>query len=169
MQIVKQGARFHLLMHSTHLLEDRLRVLLKPLGLHAGQARFIHALGRIGEASQRQLSSEFNITPASMSQMTKRLINNGYIQLRRDPKDKRTAILSLTEKGEQLLDEVVAIWQEVDQIVVDAIGAENADQLFAQSGNLRDALGGRAPMVNPNPSPKRQITRVAHLHRSGNL
>ncbi len=144
-----------MLLHSTHLLEDRLRELLKPLGLHAGQARFIHALGRVGEASQRQLSVEFSVTPASMSQMTKRLINNGFIQLRDDPQDKRAAILSLTDKGKQLRDEIVAVWHDVDQIVIDAIGAENAERLFAQSGQLRDALGGKAPMTHRNPRPKR--------------
>lgn len=148
MNAKRQGAGFHLLLHSTHLLEERLRKLLKPLGLHAGQARFIDALGRVGEASQRQLSAEFSVTPASMSQMTRRLIDNGFIQLRDDPQDRRAVILSLTDKGEQLGNEVVAIWQEVDRIIIDAIGAENAEQLFTQSGKLRDALGGKAPMTN---------------------
>ncbi len=155
MNAKKQGAGFHLLLHSTHLLEERLRNFLKPLGLHAGQARFIDALGRVGEASQRQLSAEFSVTPASMSQMTRRLIDNGFIQLRNDPQDKRAAILSLTDKGKQLRYEVVSIWQEVDQIIIDAIGAENAEQLFTQSGRLRDALGGKTPMTNPGSTPNR--------------
>lgn len=151
----RQGAGFHLLLHSTHLLEERLRERLRPFGLHAGQARVIHALGRVDEASQRQLSSEFNVTPASMSQMTKRLVSNGFIQVRDDPQDKRSTLLSLTDKGRQLRDEVVAVWQEVDQIVIAAIGADNAEQLFAQSGRLRDALGGRAPMTDCGGVPRR--------------
>ncbi|QPM92318.1 MarR family winged helix-turn-helix transcriptional regulator [Pseudooceanicola algae] len=155
MQTRTQGAEFHLLLHSTHLLEVRLRELLKPLGLHAGQARFIHALGRMEEASQRQLSSEFNVTPASMSQMTKRLISNDFIQLRKDPKDKRAAILSLTEKGRHLRDQIIAVWQEVDRIIIEAIGAENAEQLFTQSRNLRAALNGKAPMTHQDPPPGR--------------
>jgi DNA-binding MarR family transcriptional regulator len=155
MSAEKQRAGFHLMLHSTHLLEERLRELLKPLGLHTGQARFIHALGRVGETSQRQLSSEFNVTPASMSQMTKRLVRNGFVQLREDPHDKRSTILSLTEKGQQLRDEVIAVWLDVDQIVIDAIGAANAEQLFAQSANLRAALDGRAPMTNSGSSLKR--------------
>lgn len=155
MTIERQGAGFHLLLHGTHLLEERLRERLRPFGLHAGQARFIHALGRVDEASQRQLSSEFNVTPASMSQMTKRLVSNGFIQVRDDPQDKRSTLLSLTDKGRQLRDEVVAVWQEVDQIVIAAIGADNAEQLFAQSGRLREALGGRAPMTDCGGVPRR--------------
>lgn len=153
MQEVRQGAGFHLLFHSTHLLEDQLRELLRPLGVHPGQARVLHALGRLKEASQRHLASEFNVTPASMSQMTKRLIKNGFIELRNDPQDKRSAILSLTDKGWQLRDEVVAVWQRLDQVVINAIGAENANILFAQSRALRDAMGGRAPMTKHEKEP----------------
>ena len=87
--------------------------------------------------------------------MSTNLVKNGFIQLRDDPHDKRSTILSLTDKGRQLRDEVVAVWQDVDQIVIDAIGAKNAEQLFAQSGNLRDALDGRAPMTDRGSSPKR--------------
>ncbi|MEP0454506.1 MAG: MarR family winged helix-turn-helix transcriptional regulator, partial [Roseibium sp.] len=89
----KKGPGFLLLAHCAHLLDERLRVLLKPLGLHAGQARVLHALNRMGKASQRQLADEFNVTPASMSQMTKRLINNGFIEVHSDPDDRRTSIL----------------------------------------------------------------------------
>ena len=154
MQKVRQGAGFHMLFHSTHLLEDQLRELLRPLGVHPGQARVIHALGSLKEASQRHLASEFNVTPASMSQMTKRLIKNGFIELRNDPQDKRSAILSLTDKGWQLRDEVVAVWQRLDQVVINAIGAENANILFVQSRALRDALGGRAPMTKHEKEPE---------------
>lgn len=147
MQEERKGPGFNLLLHSTHLLEDRLRELLKPLGLHAGQARFIHALGRVDQATQHQLCSEFNVTPASMSQMTKRLINNGYIQSQSDPKDRRSSILSLTDKGRQLRNEIISVWWDVDQLIIDAIGVENANQLFEQSEKLRDALGGDAPMT----------------------
>ncbi|RJE78998.1 MarR family winged helix-turn-helix transcriptional regulator [Paracoccus sp. JM45] len=142
-----QGAGFHLLLHSTHLLDEHLRELLKPFDLHPGQARFIHALGRLKEASQRHLASEFNVTPASMSQMTKRLIANGFIQMRHDPKDKRATLLSLSDKGWHLRDQVLEVWQQVDRIICNAIGPENAEQLFLQSGRLRDSIGGRAPLT----------------------
>lgn len=142
---IKQGPGFQLLTHISHLLDDRLRELLKPLDIHAGQARVIHALGRMGTASQRDLAREFNIAPASMSQMTKRLISGGFIQVQSDPNDKRASILSLTEKGDLLLEDVFAVWQQVDRIVMDAIGQDDAEQFFAQSMRLRNALGGRTP------------------------
>ncbi|KZX98233.1 hypothetical protein A3753_12480 [Sulfitobacter sp. HI0082] len=141
----KQRAGFHLLVHSVHLLDDRLRELLAPLGIHAGQARIIHGIHRMGEASQRQLADQFNVTPASMSQMTKRLINNGFIKVRPDPSDKRSSLVSLTSEGEMLLNQIIEVWKKVDDIIIDAIGARNAEQLFSQSLKLRDTLGGKAP------------------------
>lgn len=142
----RKGPGFHLLLHSTHLLEDRLRDLLNPLGIHAGQARFIDALGHIDGATQKQLSSKFNVTSASMSQMTKRLVTNGYIQLHADPQDKRATVLSLTDKGMQMRGEIHRVWATLDKEIIEAIGEENAEQLFMQSGSLRDALGGKAPL-----------------------
>jgi len=78
----------------------------------------------------------------------------GVVQQRDDPKDKRAAILSLTDKIGQLRDQIVAVWEGVDQIIIAAIGAENATQLFQQSGALRDALGGEAPMTQRDRVPK---------------
>ncbi len=140
---IKPG--FHPLLHSTHLIEERLRDLLKPLGIHGGQARCLHALDHMGEASQRMLAAEFNVSAASMSEMTKRLINNGFIEIRDNPDDKRASILSLSEKGHDLLQQVYDIWMEIDQIIINAIGGERAEQLFADSFALRNALGGKAP------------------------
>lgn len=145
MQGEKGKPGFLLFSHCSHLLDDRLRKLLNPLGIHASQARFIHALSQMGDTSQRELALVFDITPASMSQMTKRLIDNGYVQLRSDKNDRRISILSVTTEGEQLLEKVYETWEDVDKIIIDAIGAEKAKQLFTLSRELRDALGGKAP------------------------
>lgn len=141
----RQGPGFLLLAHCGHLLDECQRELLTPLGIHAGQARVLHALNRMGQASQRSLAKEFHISAASMSQMTKRLIGNGLVETQDNPKDGRASLLSLTPEGEVLLAKVFDVWAEVDQIVIDAIGEDNATQLFANAHGLRDALGGRAP------------------------
>lgn len=140
-----QGPGFHLLSHSGHLIDEQVRKLLEPLGIHPGQARVLDALNRMEEASQRALASQFNVTAASMSEMTKRLISNGFIQVRKDPSDGRASLLSLSPKGKGLLDQVFVAWHAVDQVIIDAIGEPQAEALFQHSLDLRDALGGRAP------------------------
>lgn len=134
-----------MLSHSAHLVDELVRKSLEPLDVHPGQARVLDALHRMGEVSQRHLASEFHVSAASMSEMTKRLISNGFIKMRKDPKDARTSLLSLTTKGENLLGQVFATWSNVDQIIINAIGDDNAEVLFQHCLDLRDTLGGRAP------------------------
>ena len=141
----RQGPGFHLLSHSAHLIDEQVRKSLEPLGIHAGQARVLDALSRMGAASQRLLASEFNVSAASMSEMTKRLISNGFIQVQKDPDDARSSLLSLTEKGAELLDQVLIAWWDVDRTIVAAIGQDKAEELFSLSLDLRNALGGRTP------------------------
>lgn len=145
MDVKEQPPGFHLLAHSAHLIEDRQRRMLRPLGLHAGQARVLHVLSDKGEASQRMLADQFDVSAASMSEMTKRLIANGFIQSRPSPEDGRSSLLSLTPKGRKLAQQVFEVWRALDELIADAIGAERAGRLFADSMALRDALGGRAP------------------------
>ncbi|ASJ73615.1 hypothetical protein IMCC3135_17680 [Granulosicoccus antarcticus IMCC3135] len=42
----------HLHLHFAHLLEERLRVRLAPLGIHPRQARVLDLLEKLGQASQ---------------------------------------------------------------------------------------------------------------------
>jgi hypothetical protein len=53
--------------------------------------------------------------------------------------------VSLTNHGRDVLKKVRAAWCEVDQIIENTIGRERAQMLAELVGELRDALGGRAP------------------------
>ncbi len=140
-----QPYRFHFLLHSAHLLEEVLRERLKPVGLHPGQARVIHALHRMKECSQSRLAREFDVSAASMSTMTARLLANGHIRRRPDRQDGRNQLLSLTPSGERLMERIEEVWREMDRVVIEAIGPGRAGALFENGMHLRDALGGQAP------------------------
>lgn len=140
-----QGPGFNLLLHSAHLVDESQRRLLQPLGIHARQAHVLHVLDQLGEASQRDLAGHFNVSAASMSEMTKRLIKNEFIEVRANPDDRRASVLSLTPKGKELLQQVFGVWEQVDEIIIEAIGSERAGRLFSDCLSLRDALGGEAP------------------------
>ncbi|MBY5933954.1 MarR family transcriptional regulator [Tateyamaria omphalii] len=133
------------MLHSADLIEQHLRIELEPLGLRPRQARVLNALGRVGTCSQVELARAFNVSPASMSTMTQRLVQGGYILREVDPDERRTNTLRLTEKGKALLSDVHAAWRNVDKIIENAIGSDNADQLADLAFDLRDALGGQPP------------------------
>ena len=136
---------FHLHLHFAHLLEERLRIRLAPLGIHPRQARILDALGRMGQASQVQLAREFGLTGASMSTMTSRLVAAGLIERHVDVQEQRSNVLKLTRHGSSLLEQIHQEWQEIDREITEVIGDENAARFAAFSLQLRNAFGGSTP------------------------
>jgi DNA-binding MarR family transcriptional regulator len=88
-----------LLLHSAALVEERLRLRLAELGIPPRQARVLDALDRMKKASQADLAREFDLTPASMSTMTGRLLDSGLILRSPHPDEARSNVLQLSDKG----------------------------------------------------------------------
>ncbi len=143
--ILSQFNMFHFLLHSSHLLEERLRSRLTPLGVQPRQARVLDALGRMGQASQVELAREFGLSAASMSTMTSRLLTAGLIEKQVDEQELRSNVLTLSGDGQRLLKKIYREWREVDREICDLIGVENAKLLKSLTCQLRNALGGSTP------------------------
>ena len=136
---------FHPLLHACHLVEERLRTELSPLGVRPRQARLLDALNELESASQVDLARMFDISPASMSTMTGRLIKAGLINREPDERELRSNRLSLTDKGRDQLKSIYQAWSKMDELLVEALGEEKSETLAANALELRNALGGRAP------------------------
>lgn len=104
--------------------------------------------------SQIALAQAFDITPASMSTMTVRLIEAGYISREPHPDEARSKVLRLTERGRELLSEIHAAWRDMDALIAEQIGEKDADTLAILTRTLRDGLGGRVPGTDFSPSGK---------------
>lgn len=135
----------HYLLHSATLMEEQLRDRLASIGILHRQARIIDALSRMEPASQIALAREFSVTPASMSTMTGRLIEAGYVSREPHPHEARSNLLRLTTRGRGLLDDIHAAWREIDALIVEKIGEDDARALADLTCKLRDSLGGRVP------------------------
>lgn len=135
----------HLLLHSASLVEDELRQRLARIGVLPRQARTLDALARMEPASQVRLAQEFGVAPSSMSTMTARLIQAGFITRETDPKEARAHVLRLTDRGRGLLADIHAAWRDIDRLIEERIGAENAGHLADLTRALRDRLGGHVP------------------------
>ena len=137
--------KIHFLLHSADLIEEQLRLRLQTHGIGPRQARVIEALARMESLSQVELADAFAITAASMSTMTMRLMEAGYVSRRADKLSRRTNVLRLTPKGLALLQVIYAAWADMDQLIVDTVGAQKAEQLAKLTKSLRDGLGGKPP------------------------
>jgi len=126
-------------------VEARLRDRLRGVGLRPRQARVLSALNRIGETHQKTLAAEFDITPASMSSMCDRLVAAGFIERKIDPNEKRAFLIHLTPEGESKVNDVHAAWEDIDIMIIEALGRKTAQSLASLSDSLREQLGGRIP------------------------
>lgn len=118
---------------------------LAPLGVQPRQARILNVLNQLGQTSQVDLARRFDVTPASMSTMTGRLLKAGLISREPNEDEARCNVLRLTEKGRTMMDAIYAVWDEVDGVIDEAIGKDDALALGGLTFELRNALGGRAP------------------------
>lgn len=141
----KKTYDFHFHIHFAHLIEERLRSRLAPLGIHPRQARILDALGRMERASQAQLAREFDLTAASMSTMTSRLMAAGFIERRVDELEQRSNVLTLTQCGSRLLEQIYREWEAIDRETIEVLGEENTAQYLTFSLQLRNAFGGSTP------------------------
>lgn len=144
---MKRKHGFHLLLHAGRILEGRLRDRLSGLGVQPAQARVIVALAHMGAVSQVELAREFDITPASMSTMTARLVDAGFILKTPNPSQARENVLRLSEKGLQLREEIESAWDEMDVLMGELLGTRQAEELTEGLHALYTALGARPPGV----------------------
>lgn len=143
----------HYTLHSATLVEERLRHRMDALGIRHKQARVIDALARMEPTSQAALAREFDVSPASMSTMTVRLIEAGYISRTQHPDEARSNVLRLTEKGHGLLGKIHSVWNEMGAMIIDQLGPEDAATYARLARKLRDKLGGHVPGT-----PRKNIT-----------
>lgn len=78
---------------------------LKPLGVTRSQWWVLSNLSRYSEEGmmQTELAAAMDVGKVALGGMLDRLEANGHIQRRPDPTDRRAKLLTLTEKGTQLL------------------------------------------------------------------
>ena len=85
-----------------HVIQDFMR-FMKQQGLSTPQ---IHALMYIYHAGVCQVSdigALADVSNAAASQLVERLVQQGLVERKEDPKNRRTKILSLSEKGKGLI------------------------------------------------------------------
>lgn len=79
-------------------VEKELKV---SFALTFSQFRVLNGLLSLGEASQRELASSLEVTPAVVTRQAEVLGSRGLVTQRPNPRSKRENLLALTSKGEQ--------------------------------------------------------------------
>lgn len=63
--------------------------------------------------NQREIAEEMGVSPSTLSEMINRLVEDGYVERKADPGDRRARLLSLTEagriQGQEILEECACV------------------------------------------------------------
>lgn len=109
-------------------LARRFDEALRPTGLTNGQFSLLMSLNRPQAATIGSVASLLAMDRTTLTAALKPLERRGLVDVRPDPKDKRSRLITLTPEGLSLLTRAVPIWEETHK-AVEALANGEADRL----------------------------------------
>ncbi len=76
------------------------------LDLSFTHLRMMHLLLPDKALAMKQLAEQLGMTPPSVTALTRRLVQTGLVQRQNHPRDQRVVLLSLTDEGRRLLNQL---------------------------------------------------------------
>lgn len=121
----------------------------RRFGQTRGQWAVLLRLERLEGLKQSDLADDLDIQPITLTRLVDRLCNNGLIERRADPTDRRAKRLYLTPAARPLLDQISKQVEELGDTVFAGFDPNSTSALLAQLGrareNLKQAIADKAP------------------------
>ncbi|GEN55082.1 MarR family winged helix-turn-helix transcriptional regulator [Halobacillus faecis] len=110
---IDQNLGYHINMVA-HFLQNIYNQRLGEYGLTHSQAKVIYFLAKAGEQSQTELQKQLHIKASSMNGLIETLLKHERIRKRSCQKDKRTKLVTLTDKGLELHATILEIIADIE-------------------------------------------------------
>ncbi len=112
------------LMRVGHAQRRLVEKRLQEMNLHRGQPPLLFVLNQRDGLSSSELAELLNVTPPTISNMVKRMRQNGYVEKRRDSNDERVTRVYLTEQGRAAMGALQQIVDDVNETMSAGLSAE---------------------------------------------
>ena len=122
----------------------------------------LRRLDRPGGVTQRQLMRELNLSSGTVSVRVERLAERGLVSRATDTADRRSSLISLTEKGQALFDTVTPAHIATENRLLSALSEQQRDEL---TGLLRTLLVSFEGSADDGTFPRLGLT-LAPAHHS---
>ncbi len=117
---------------------------LSTLGLHRSQLRMLMFVWHHGgEMSQHDMAEKMHITAAVVTVTAQKLESEGYITRAQSTKDKRHMVISLTDRGRDMVDRAHGTLDAVDTVMLQDFSEEEKYQLIDFYERMLANLCGR--------------------------
>lgn len=95
-----------------------------------GQIKTLRLIAERGEITQKELLEILILKSGSVSEIVKKLENQGFITKKKDNNDKRKIKISITDKGRYFLDTQLAINVEQEKVLFTSLSDEEQKELI---------------------------------------
>ncbi|MEV0154793.1 MarR family winged helix-turn-helix transcriptional regulator [Micromonospora sp. NPDC050686] len=108
--VLRQAPLGRLIGIAGHLLEQHWgRYLADHHGLSAAGMRVLMILARAGDSTHREVAEHCYVRPATLTGIVDTLERDGFVARRRDATDRRSVQLTLTDKGREHAETLLAL------------------------------------------------------------
>ena len=136
--------------HQLHLMvqKEAKRCGIEFMGGPQGQViRFLDRREHEQELTLiKDIEQEFKITKSVASNLVKRMVQNGLVELEVSPSDKRAKFVHLTEKSRSQMKQIKSFFDRVNRSLLDGISEENLAVFEEVMGQLQanvEKIGGK--------------------------
>ena len=136
--------------HQVHLMvqKEAKRCGIEFMGGPQGQViRFLERREHEQELTLiKDIEQELNITKSVASNLVKRMVQNGLVELEVSPSDKRAKFVHLTEKSRSQMKQVKSFFDRIDRSLLDGISKENLlifEEVMGQLQANVEKIGGK--------------------------
>lgn len=110
------------------------------LGVSRAQWTVLVRLERTEGLKQSELAEILDLQPISLTRLLDRLAENGLIERRADPNDRRVNRLYLKPAARPLLDQLATLSESLTGTVLEGIDAESMERMLRDLRRIKDNL-----------------------------
>jgi MarR family transcriptional regulator for hemolysin len=126
----------------------------RQFGVSRAQWAVLMRISRTEGLKQSELAEILDLQPISLTRLLDRLAENGLIERRADPNDRRANRLYLKPAARPLLDHLAELGADMMDAVLDGLDAKTIERMLSDLGlikdNLRAAIARNANQLQSN-------------------
>jgi MarR family transcriptional regulator for hemolysin len=112
----------------------------RQFGISRAQWAVLVRIGRHEGLKQTELADILDLQPISLTRLLDRLAENGLIERRADPNDRRANRLYLTPAAKPLLDQLADLGADMMETVLGGISTASIERMLKELGAVKDNL-----------------------------
>ena len=112
----------------------------RQFGISRAQWAVLIRIERTEGLKQSELAELLDLQPISLTRLLDRLADNGLIERRADPNDRRANRLYLKPAAKPLLGRLTELGADMMETVLEGLDAKSIDRMLSELGMLKDNL-----------------------------